>query len=567
MLRKLVSVIVAVALLAQAPLAAATDLSSAFSTLLTNGSAAAVNKPGHYQSAARNSFVAGGLEMRVPRNQGVDAQLFSFTPPRVSAGCNGVSAYFGGFSFISGAEFDQLVKNIASGAALGFVTMLVMKGLCPQCEDIVTKLKNAAQAASRLSIDSCKLGQEAAAKFSGYASDHSTELCGTTTADAGSSSDFLSSVSDTCTSVANNLKAMQNVNPQTQGDSAQAKAANGALLCANGKGNLTWQALGAFNEGFSGSTGSDAYSRKLMLMNMMGAVLTTGTEEASCANPDGSVTATAADTTHNQVFCPPTVTAKDMAGAFMCGTDKTALSAMGPAAQQYCQSFFTAAPTADGVASFAGVEGAKVLACDDKQTCLHLSLVNLSDSGIATGAGFLPQVNKILNDAVSAVQRNQAMSSDAIALMQAAPYPLYQAVNAAAVYPVAASDLLDSISILVAESVTANYMEEFVRQAGRDSATSCTNQDQMHRIIDTLASAKAENKARRELMAQNIAVQQGLKEQIRSINLAIQQQVMSNELLNQNHMAETLTRAVSTTNSGTDPGTGAGTTGTVSTQP
>jgi TolA-binding protein len=89
----------------------------------------------------------------------------------------------------------------------------------------------------------------------------------------------------------------------------------------------------------------------------------------------------------------------------------------------------------------------------------------------------------------------------------------------------------------------------------------------MHRIIETLATAKAENRARRELMAQNIAVQQGLKEQIRSINLAIQQQVMSNELLNQNHMAETLTRAVSTTNSGTDPGQGAGATGTVSTQP
>jgi len=566
MLRKLVSVIVTVALLAQAPLAAASDLSSAFNNLLTNGSAAAINKPGHYQSAARNSFVAGGLEMRVPRNQGVDAQLFSFTPPRVSAGCNGVSAYFGGFSFISGAEFDQLVKNIASGAALGFVTMLVMKGLCPQCEDIVTKLKNAAQVASRLSIDSCKLGQEAAAKFAGYAADHSTELCGATTSDSGGSSDFLSSVSDTCTSVANNLKAMQQSNAQTQGDSPQSKAANGALLCAAGKGNLTWQALGAFDEGFTGTTGADNLSRKLMLMNMMGAVLTTGTEEATCQNPDGSTTSTAADTTHNQIFCPPTVTAKDMAGAFMCGTDKTALSNMGPAAQQYCQQFFTQAPSADGVASFAGVEGAKVLTCDNNQTCLHLSLVPLDQSGIVNGAGFLPQVNKILNDAVQAVQQNQALSPQAIALMQAAPYPLYQAVNAAAVYPVAASDLLDSISILVAESVTANYMEEFVRAAGRDPAMSCTNEQQMHRIIETLASAKAENKARRELMAQNIAVQQGLKEQIRSINLAIQQQVMSNELLNQNHMAETLTRAVTTTNSGTDPAQ-AGSSGTVSTQP
>ncbi|MNR71655.1 Conjugative relaxosome accessory transposon protein [compost metagenome] len=551
MLRKLASICVAGAMLLQAPLASAADLNSAFNNLLIPGSAASVTSPGRYQSAARNTFVAGGLEMRIPKQEN-SPQMFSFTPPRISAGCNGVSAYFGGFSFISGAEFEQLVKSIASGAALGFVTMLTMKTLCPQCADVVQQLKNAAQIASRLAIDSCKLGQEAAKAFMGEQNNFQSELCGSTVSSEGASSDFLSAINNSCNSIAGSVKSLIETNPSANEGSEKGKSELANLRCKTGSGNVTWVSLGGSGQRY-GSLSDMPYGRKVLLMNMMGAVLRHGDKEASCETPTGTKT-TAELAGEDQIYCSPMVNAKDIAGAFMCGTDVNALNKTGSqAAVSYCSQFFGTGSSQHGTASLSGVTAAKLMVCDDPTLCMNLKLKPFGESGIGAGEGFLVQVTNTLQKAVHQVRNNQKLSEDVIALMQAAPYPLYQAVNAAAVYPVAAADLLDSISILVAESVTANYMEEFLRWEGKDSTGNCTSQEQARRILDTLASAKAEIKNRRDLVAQNMAVQQGLREQIRMVNLAIQQQVMTTDLLHQNQMAESLTRAVAPGNSGPSP--------------
>src|SRR5690606_10290355 len=104
-----------------------------------------------------------------------------------------------------------------------------------------------------------------------------------------------------------------------------------------------------------------------------------------------------------------------------------------------------------------------------------------------------PRVSRLLDSAVDAVRSNKEMPEEVIDLMQTAPYPLYQAVNAAAVYPVAAADLLDSISVLVAESASAAMMEEFIRWHGRDGANSCTTEEQVKRVIETIETARANN--------------------------------------------------------------------------
>jgi len=164
LLKKILCLVLAVTT-AIAPLSAnAVDLGKAFDNLIGPGVGVTVNQPGRYQSGARNSFSGGGVEVRVPRATNVP-QLFSISPPRIEAGCNGISAHFGGFSFISGKEFEALLKQIASGAALGFVTSLVMKTLCPPCEAIVQELKTAAQFAANLAKNSCQFGAKLGREF------------------------------------------------------------------------------------------------------------------------------------------------------------------------------------------------------------------------------------------------------------------------------------------------------------------------------------------------------------------------------------------------------------------
>ena len=553
MLRKLVIFFMAASLLLQAPLASARDLTAAFGNLMARGGAAATTGAGRYESAARNTFVAGGLEMRMPRQE-TPAQLYSFTPPSVVTGCNGVSAFFGGFSFISGKEFEQLVKSIASGAALGFVTMLTMKSLCPQCADVVQQLKNAAQVAARLSIDSCKLGQEAAKKFQGQPNDFATELCGATTSEnTGSSSDFLAAIGNQCNSIAGAGTALKNANPDSRGASGEAKAKTAELECKIGAGNNTWAVLGGPKWKFQG-TDDEAYARKTIVMNMMGAVLRHGDVATSCEQPGGTVLRP--DKSQTQVFCPPQVEPGDITGAFMCGTSLEAFSDVpkGSAAFGYCQKFLTGLGGEAGRgASLANVQASKIMVCDDPALCYNLKLKTFEEAGILKGKGFLPQVSALLQQAVEAVRQNKALTPEVLALMEAAPYPLYQAVNAAAVYPVAAADLLDSLSVLVAESASAAMLEDFLRVDGTLGGGSCTTEAQVRRVIDTLATARTQADARKHLIASNMAAQAGMREQIRQINLAIQQQVMSGELLAQNKLASSLASALTPTGASQQP--------------
>ncbi|KWT98315.1 MULTISPECIES: conjugal transfer protein TraH [unclassified Variovorax] len=555
MLRKLVILFLAASMLLQAPFASARDLTAAFGNLLSKGGVAAVNKGGRYESSARNTFIAGGLEMRMPK-QDVSAQLFSFTPPKVTVGCNGVSAFFGGFSFISSQEFEQLVKSIASGAALGFVTMLTLKSLCPQCADVVQQLKNAAQVAARLSIDACKLGMEAAKKFQGEPNDFASELCGaTTTSGSGTSADFLSSISKQCNTIVGSTQAVKQANPGTAGGSKESKSQESELECKLGVGNVTWAMLGGAKYKFKG-TDDEIYARKTVIMNMMGVVLRVGDKEASCETPNGTLKPSEADG-QMMVFCPPQVEAKDITGAFMCGTDKSAFSKVvnGSAVISYCKAFFDglAGAKQDSGASLDNLKLKRLMVCEESESCKKLVLKDFAEANVVSGVGFLPQVAKQLATAVDNVRNNKPMDQEIIDLMEAAPYPLYQAVNAAAVYPVAAADLLDSLSILVAESAAGTMLEEFLRVDGTMGGGSCTNEQQVRRVIETLAFAKTEAKARKNLIASNMAAQQGMREQIRQINLAIQQQVMSGELLQQNKMAAGLASSLSPTGAGNQP--------------
>lgn len=566
MFKKILLFFMAILVAFQPLVSAASDLNGAFSNLLGPGGAVSVNKPGNYQSGARNSFVAGGLEMRIPRASSAP-QLFSVTAPRVSAGCNGISATFGGFSFISGAEFESMLKSIASGAALGFVSMMVMKVMCPPCEAVVQFLKNAAQAAARLSIDSCKWGQDLANQFQkgDISIGDPVSICGSSTTASGASTDWLASMSSVCKSVQGAVDTIKDMNK----DAASTPEGLSALKCEmGGVGNTTWSRLTAFDYegGTSAPKDSDAYKRKLLLLNLLGSTMNAeGTnDKVGCELVPGEGPVYVEPGSTKGQLCTPKLSPQDAVGLFMCGSPSTLVSSS-QRVKEYCSTFFenaSSSAAAGGSYSSMALKENVYYTCssgnaaDDAANCPVMVLTD--SSAIVTGQGFLVHINDLLHKGVKAIVDNTAMPDDVIRLVQVAPFPLYQAINAAAVYPAAADDLLDSMSILVAEQAAVSFMDDTLRLQGRKGGgkLGCMSEKQASVILDTVSAMRAGNKARTQQMAQNITIQEALSEQIRQINLSIQKQVMSADMLSSGHYAESVGKALGPNISkGSDTGT------------
>ncbi|MBD4202387.1 conjugal transfer protein TraH, partial [Xanthomonas citri pv. citri] len=60
--------------------------------------------PHVFMSAKRGVVSGGGIEVR---NKMMNINAYNFQPPSLSVGCNGISAFFGSFSFITKEQLQQ----------------------------------------------------------------------------------------------------------------------------------------------------------------------------------------------------------------------------------------------------------------------------------------------------------------------------------------------------------------------------------------------------------------------------------------------------------------------------
>ena len=102
------------ALLTVTPAASAdvnSDMNQFFNKL---GFASNTTQPGVWQGQAAGYAYGGSL---YARTQVKNVQLISMTLPDINAGCGGIDAYLGSFSFINGEQLQRFVKQIMSNAA------------------------------------------------------------------------------------------------------------------------------------------------------------------------------------------------------------------------------------------------------------------------------------------------------------------------------------------------------------------------------------------------------------------------------------------------------------------
>lgn len=574
MFKKLFTYVMAF-LVATSPLQAyASDLGNAFSNLMGSGSAATVTAPGRYTSGARNIFVGGGVEMRFPRS---NVSLFSIAPPSFSAGCQGISAHFGGFSFISGKEIEQLVRNIAQGAP-GMVINLVIKTLCPMCEAVLQNMQHLAQFAAKVNIDSCRVAGNLATMLVDKLKPTSAEgsqavagACGLRESAIGNTSEWGQANEGVCNTLKGSVAALdkqwkdiENGLYGAGGDVAapKAKQDTSAERCGLGIGNCTWLVLAQIFEATDKVASNEVIKNRLLMMNLMGATLMG--EGVTC----GSAADATAGGAPSSLMCLPKLEAKDVIALFMCGrpsgdTSVQKTQAQGQVWSAYCSDMF-ARKDGDGklVAQKIGdvvtaIDSMPLMDCDllpDDQAananaydqCKTLKQSTVGEMKLIDGNGFLYEVQALLTEAVTRVRENRAMGKDEqgrriIALINMAPYPLYQAINAAAVYPEAGQSLMDSMTLLVADHIAYAYLQKMLQlTAARSYAGVTISPKMVNKVLDGMQNLRMESDRNRSRMGKTIASQQLMMEEIRKVNLVIQQSVMTEEMLNMQKYANTV---------------------------
>jgi conjugative transfer pilus assembly protein TraH len=113
--------------------------------------------PQVYQGQQRGYYMGGSASIRIPQDT---IQPFSFTPPKVSAGCGGIDIAMGGFNYLNFSALVQKLQLILQAApAMAFD--LALGVLCPACKTIMDNLEHFSDIINSLNMDTCKASKAA----------------------------------------------------------------------------------------------------------------------------------------------------------------------------------------------------------------------------------------------------------------------------------------------------------------------------------------------------------------------------------------------------------------------
>lgn len=128
------------------------DLNDFFNKL---GGGSNVTSGGAWQGQSAGYLTGGSLFVRVPvRN----IQLISVTLPDVKAGCGGIDAYLGAFSYINSDQIKAIAKQILSNA-VGYAFDLALETTMPQVKSVKDYLQRIAQDMNSLNVSTCQAAQ------------------------------------------------------------------------------------------------------------------------------------------------------------------------------------------------------------------------------------------------------------------------------------------------------------------------------------------------------------------------------------------------------------------------
>ena len=128
------------------------DMNNFFNRL---GFASNTSQPQVWQGQAAGYASGGSLYARTQVKQ---IQLISMTLPDINAGCGGIDAYLGAFSFINGEQLQRFAKQIMSNAA-GYFFDLALQTTVPEIKQAKDFLQKMASDINSMNLSSCQAAQ------------------------------------------------------------------------------------------------------------------------------------------------------------------------------------------------------------------------------------------------------------------------------------------------------------------------------------------------------------------------------------------------------------------------
>ena len=119
------------------------------------GAAVNTTGPTAFQGQASGHWTLGNLYLRAP----VRAEpIATVNLPSFRAGCGGIDAFAGAFSFINSDQLVAFARAIAQNAA-GFAFELALETISPVIAETMSKLRALAQWANNRNVNSCETAQ------------------------------------------------------------------------------------------------------------------------------------------------------------------------------------------------------------------------------------------------------------------------------------------------------------------------------------------------------------------------------------------------------------------------
>lgn len=120
-----------------------------------SGIRANVTGPQAYQGQESGYYTGGNIYARVPSK---NANLVNIQLPSMRAGCGGIDAFSGAFSFINAAQLVATLKAIASNAP-AFAFELALETISPVIAEKMGELNDLIQKINQANINSCETAQ------------------------------------------------------------------------------------------------------------------------------------------------------------------------------------------------------------------------------------------------------------------------------------------------------------------------------------------------------------------------------------------------------------------------
>ena len=148
------SLLALLTLVLNASVVQASGLANLMKYAQSNGTMTNINK-GSVVSDQKAGYVTGGsIISRGPKPETL-RPLIVRPPSFEFDACSGsYDARFGGFSYITARAFSDFIKAVP-GATGAYALKMLIKEVCPQCEDIATYLETVARDINGLSLDLC----------------------------------------------------------------------------------------------------------------------------------------------------------------------------------------------------------------------------------------------------------------------------------------------------------------------------------------------------------------------------------------------------------------------------